>query len=85
MIPGPDQIIACPHCSALAKHLTLISGNAFGASVWTDGKQILPMLPRQPVRQAPRSRRHGEPLALLRSWGHSRLDTAAQQALAPDG
>lgn len=49
MIPGPDQIIACPHCSALAKHGTLMSGNTMGAHGWTDGKQIAPMLPRPPA------------------------------------
>jgi hypothetical protein len=49
MLPGPDQIIACPHCQGLAKYMTLMSGNTFGASVWTDGKQIAPMLPRSPA------------------------------------
>lgn len=49
MIPGPDQIIACPLCKGLAKHMTLLSGNTFGAKVWTDGKMIAPMLPRPPA------------------------------------
>jgi hypothetical protein len=49
MIPGPDQIVACPHCGGLAKHLTLVSGNTFGARVWSDGKQVAPMLPRPPA------------------------------------
>jgi len=49
MIPGPIQIIACPHCSVLAKYMTLVSGNTFGAKVWTDGKHIAPMLPRPPA------------------------------------
>jgi hypothetical protein len=49
MIPGPDQIVACPHCEALAKYRTLVSGNTFGARVWTDGKQVAPMLPRPPA------------------------------------
>jgi hypothetical protein len=46
MILGPDQIIACPHCKGLAKYSTLLSGNNMGTRVWTDGKQIAPMLPR---------------------------------------
>jgi hypothetical protein len=49
MIPGPDQIVACPHCGGLAKYLTLVSGNTFRARVWTDGKQVAPMLPRPPA------------------------------------
>ena len=49
MIPGPDQIIACPKCKGLAKYMTLVSGNTFGARVWTDGKQVAPMLPRPPA------------------------------------
>ena len=49
MLPGPDQIIACPHCKGLTKYFTLISGNTFGARVWTDGKQVAPMLPRPPA------------------------------------
>jgi hypothetical protein len=49
MIPGADQIIACPKCAGLAKYMTLVSGNTFGARIWTDGKQIAPMLPRPPV------------------------------------
>jgi hypothetical protein len=49
MIPGPDQIIACPDCMGLARYMTLVSGNTFGARVWTDGKQVAPMLPRPPA------------------------------------
>jgi hypothetical protein len=49
MIPGPDSIFACPHCNALAKSVTLASGNTFGATYWTDGKCIAPMLPEVPA------------------------------------
>jgi hypothetical protein len=48
MLPGPDQIIACPKCQALAKYMTLRSGNTFGARLWTDGKRAAPMLPLPP-------------------------------------
>lgn len=48
MIPGPDQIIACPKCKGLAKHMTLASGNGFGAKIWTDGKGDAPMCPGLP-------------------------------------
>jgi hypothetical protein len=45
MMPGPDQIIACPKCKGLARYMTLASGNTLDARVWTDGKMIAPMLP----------------------------------------
>lgn len=49
MRPGPPQIIACPHCQALARYLTLLSGNTIGARLWTDGKRLAPMFPRPPA------------------------------------
>ena len=48
MIPGPTIIISCPHCGQYAKKRTLISGNTFGAKLWSDGKKIAPMLPDFP-------------------------------------
>lgn len=49
MLPGPDRIVACPNCSALAKYMTLQSGNTIGAELWTDGHRIAPMMPRPPA------------------------------------
>jgi hypothetical protein len=49
MIPGPDQIIACPKCKGLAYYITLKSGNTIDARVWTDSKMIAPMFPRPPT------------------------------------
>jgi hypothetical protein len=49
MIPGPDKLIECPNCKALARVFTLLSGNTFGAKRWTDGKIFAPMLPRPPA------------------------------------
>lgn len=49
MTLGPDQAIACPNCEALEAYMTLTSGNTIGLRVWTDGKQIAPMLPRPPA------------------------------------
>ena len=46
---GPDRVVACPRCTGLARHMTLVSGNDFGARAWTDGKQVAPMLPRPPA------------------------------------
>lgn len=49
MLPGPDQVIACPTCRTLARYGTLASGNTAGARTWTDGKQVAPMLPHPPA------------------------------------
>ena len=48
MLPGPTIIIKCPHCGQHAKRRTLLSGNTFGASLWSDFKQIASMLPDFP-------------------------------------
>jgi hypothetical protein len=49
MIPGPDQVVACPRCEAEASYSTMISGNNFGARYWTDGRMIAPMLVETPA------------------------------------
>lgn len=49
MMPGPDQVVACPMCGGLAHHITLFSGNTLGARIWTDGKEIAPMMPSPPA------------------------------------
>ncbi len=48
MLPGPTIIIKCPHCGQHAKRETLLSSNTFGASLWSDCKQIAPMHPEFP-------------------------------------
>jgi hypothetical protein len=48
MIPGPDLVLACPHCGALSRLFTLSSGSPIGAVSWTDGYQDMPDAPRQP-------------------------------------
>ena len=45
MIPGPPQILTCPFCGGEKQIMSLISGNTFGAELWSDNKQIAPMLP----------------------------------------
>lgn len=49
MQPGPDKVIACPKCSGLARVFTLLSGNTFGALMWTDGYSFARMLPEPPL------------------------------------
>ena len=48
MIPGPDVVLACPHCGAAARLFTIESGDPAGATSWTDGYQEVPSMPRQP-------------------------------------
>lgn len=46
MLPAHSALLRCPHCGALKEVLQLMSGNTFGATLWSDGKEIAPMLPR---------------------------------------
>ena len=46
MLPAHSALLRCPHCSALKEVLQLMSGNTIGATLWSDAKQIAPMLPR---------------------------------------
>ena len=45
MKPGNSQILICPFCGTEKQIMSLISGNTFGAELWSDNKQIAPMLP----------------------------------------
>lgn len=49
MLPGPDEIRACPHCSKPFRIHTMLSGNNLGARYWSDGKCDAPMLPDYPA------------------------------------
>ena len=49
MLPGPDEIRACPHCSKPFRIHTMLSGNNLGARYWSDGKCDAPMLPEYPA------------------------------------
>lgn len=44
-MPGNSQILICPFCGTEKQIMSLISGNTFGAELWSDNKQIAPMLP----------------------------------------
>ena len=44
-MPGNPRILICPFCSTEKQIMSLISGNTFGAELWSDNKQIAPMLP----------------------------------------
>lgn len=45
MMPGNPRILICPFCVTEKQIMSLISGNTFGAELWSDNKQIAPMLP----------------------------------------
>lgn len=45
MLPGNPQILTCPYCGQTKNIMSLLSGNTFGAQLWSDNKQIAPMLP----------------------------------------
>ncbi len=48
MIPGPNYVYKCPNCGNLLTNKSLMSGNTFGAEIFSDGKSIAPMLPEFP-------------------------------------
>lgn len=47
MLLGPTEVRACPHCETPFARPTLLSGNTFGATYWTDGSRDAPMMPEQ--------------------------------------
>lgn len=54
MIPGPANILTCPFCGGKKEVMSLLSGNTFGATVWSDTRREYPMLPEvSPVQQCP--------------------------------
>lgn len=44
-MPGNPRILICPFSGTEKQIMSLISGNTFGAELWSDNKQIAPMLP----------------------------------------
>jgi|GEM_PF-2776978 len=47
MLQGPTYLLKCIHCEKHVKMETLESGNGFGAVEWTDGRVVMPMMPRR--------------------------------------
>jgi hypothetical protein len=47
-ISGPSSVLQCPDSSAVVLRLSLLSGNNFGATYWSDGESWLPMMPKFP-------------------------------------
>ena len=48
MLLGPDSIYKCPQCDNLLSVGRLMSGNTFGAHLYSDGKSIAPMMTEFP-------------------------------------
>ena len=54
MIPGNAKIVKCPYCGTKKDLFTMLSGNTFGATYWSDNRRIAPMLPMvSPVQKCP--------------------------------
>lgn len=47
-MPGPTYVYKCPNCGNLLTKGSLMSGNTFGARMFSDGQRIAPMLPEFP-------------------------------------
>ena len=48
MMPGSDEYFKCSNCDQVYSRGSLMSGNTFGAKLFSDGKNIAPMLPEFP-------------------------------------
>ncbi len=54
MIPGPANVVSCPYCGGRKELMSLISGNTFGGTVWSDTRRKYPMLPEvSPIQKCP--------------------------------
>ena len=54
MQPTECLLAKCPHCKHKKKIMQLMSGNTFGATLWSDSKQVAPMLPTpSPIQKCP--------------------------------
>ncbi len=49
MIQADDLYFECPVCGTYVSQQSLLSGNTFGARLYSDGKQDAPMLPEFPM------------------------------------
>lgn len=59
MIPGPANILSCPFCGGTKEVMSLVSGNTFGGTVWSDTRREYPMLPEvSPVQQCPHCKKY---------------------------
>jgi len=48
MVIGPDKFYKCPACGNTLKNRSILSGNTCGATFYSDGRRVAPMLPDIP-------------------------------------
>ena len=54
MTPDNCKLAVCPHCGGKKEIMQIASGNTIGAVLWSDAKQVAPMLPQvSPVQTCP--------------------------------
>ena len=59
MIPGPANVLNCPFCGGTKEVMSLVSGNTFGGTVWSDTRREYPMLPEvSPIQQCPHCKKY---------------------------
>lgn len=51
MLPDNPRVLTCPKCRGQKNVLSLMSGNTFGTTFWSDTKREAPMLPEVSVVQ----------------------------------
>lgn len=49
MLPGEDKFYMCPICAYPTRNPSLLSGNTFQSTLYSDGRNIAPMLPDFPM------------------------------------
>ena len=51
---GPTKILICPFCGGKKGVITLLSGNTFDGTVWSDTRRYYPMMPElSPIQKCP--------------------------------
>lgn len=59
MIPGPANVLSCPFCGGEKEVMSLLSGNTFRGTVWSDTRREYPMLPEvSPIQQCPHCKKY---------------------------
>ena len=54
MLPAYCKIALCPRCGGKKEIVQIMSGNTYGAWLWSDSKQVAPMLPHvSPIQKCP--------------------------------
>ena len=70
MTIGPACRLTCPHCGGHKYIESIMSGNTFRGTMWSDGKKDYPMLPSpSPIQRCPKCGKYyfyedGEPLSM---------------------